>query len=81
MATMYYFVYYINTLLTRRNRLNSHSQKRMRCHSFVALNRASDVPVADWLSQTHVKNSRNFFTCGDIVLLSGGNPYKALQFI
>ena len=59
-ATMYYFVYYINILLTRRSPLNSSFKKRTRCHSFMALNRASDVPVADWLSQTHVKNYRNF---------------------
>ena len=26
----------------------------------MALNRACDVPAADWLSQTHVKNYRNF---------------------
>ena len=34
-------------------------KNRARCHSFMALNRASDVPAADWLSQTLVKN-RNF---------------------
>ena len=47
----------------------------------MAINRASDVSAADWLSQTHVKNYRNVFTCGDTGFLSGGNPYKALQFI
>ena len=26
----------------------------------MALNRASDMPAADWLSQTQVKNYRNF---------------------
>ena len=26
----------------------------------MALNKASDVPAADWPSQTHVKNYRNF---------------------
>ena len=26
----------------------------------MALNRVSDAPAADWLSQTHVKNYRNF---------------------
>ena len=26
----------------------------------MALNRVSDVPAANWLSQTHVKNYRNF---------------------
>ena len=30
------------------------------CHSFMALNRASYVPAADWLSQTKEKNCRNF---------------------
>ena len=28
-------------------------------------NRASDVPAADWLSQTHVKNCCNFVMFGD----------------
>ena len=40
---MHYFVYYINILLTRRSRLNSRLKKRTCCHSFMALNRASDV--------------------------------------
>ena len=35
-------------------------KKRTRCHSLMALNRASHVPAADWLSQTHVKNYRHF---------------------
>ena len=57
-AIMCYFVYYINILLTRRNRLNSRFKKRTRCLSFMALNRAS---ATNWLpSQTHVKNYRNF---------------------
>ena len=68
-ATMYYFVYYINILLTRRNRLNSRFKKRTRCYSFMALNRASDVPAADWLSQTQVKNYSNF-SCVVILLSS-----------
>ena len=59
-ATMYYFVYYINILLTRKSRLNSRFKKRTHYHSFMGLNRASNVPAADWLFQTHVKNYRNF---------------------
>ena len=53
---MYYFVYYINILLTRRSRLNSRFKKGTRCYSFMVLNRLSDVPAADWLFQTQVKN-------------------------
>jgi len=45
----------------------------------MALNKASDTPAADWLSQTREKSS--FFTHGDTVFLSGGNPRKALQFM
>ena len=38
----------LNTLLTRRqSRLYSRLKKRTRCHSFTALNRASDVSAAD----------------------------------
>ena len=55
-----HFVYYINTLQTRRRRLNSRFKKRTRCHSFMVLNRANDVSAADWQSQTHVKYHRNF---------------------
>ena len=52
--------------------------KKKRCrHSVMALNRTSDVSAAEWRSQTPVKN---LFTFGDTVCLSGGNPYKALQF-
>ena len=40
-ATMYYFVYYVNILLTRTY-----------CHSYMAPNRMSDMPAADWLCQT-----------------------------
>ena len=29
-------------------------------NSFMALNRASDAPAADWLSQTQVTNYRDF---------------------
>ena len=42
---------------------------------FMALDSAGDIPVADWLSQTHVK------IYGDTIFLSGVNPYQALQFI
>ena len=59
-ATMYYFVYYINILLTRGGRPNSCFKKRTHCHSFTALNRASDISAVDWLSQTHVKKYGNF---------------------
>ena len=55
-------------LLTTESQLNSRLKKKACCHSLVVLNRASDVPAADWLSQTHI-------------FLSGGNAYKALQFI
>ena len=54
------FFYYINILLTRRSRLNSRFKKRTRCHSFMAVNRTSDMSPADWLSQTDVKKYRNF---------------------
>ena len=53
-ATMYYFVFYIKIVLTRKSRLYSRFKRRKRCHLFMALNWASDVPAADWLSQTHV---------------------------
>ena len=49
---MYYFAYYINILLIKRSRLSSRFKKKTRRHSFMALNRVSDVPAADWLSQT-----------------------------
>ena len=49
-ATMCYFVYYMSTLLTRRSRLNSLFKERTRCHSFMALNRASDVQqLISWI--------------------------------
>ena len=57
-ATIYYFVYSINILLTRRSRLNSRFKERTRYHWFTALYRASDVSAADWLSQTLVKKYR-----------------------
>ena len=57
---MYYLVYYINTLLTTRGRPYSRFKKRTNCHSCTAVNRASDLSTADWLSQTHVKNYCNF---------------------
>ena len=59
-ASMSYFVYYINISLRGRSRFNSRVKKRMRGHSFMALNSASDVPAADWLPQTLVKNYHNF---------------------
>ena len=71
-ATMYHFVYNINILLTRRSRLNSRFKKKTRCHSFMALNRASDVTAADWLSQKHEKNYRNL----SLVMIR----FKALHF-
>ena len=45
--TMYYFVHYINILLTRISWLHSLFKKRMRYHSLMALNRASDMSPAD----------------------------------
>ena len=47
-------------LLTKRCSRNPRFKKRTRCHSFMAINRAFDVLAADWLSQTHVENYRNF---------------------
>ena len=47
-ATMSYFVYYMNTLLTRRSGLNSRFKKRTHCHSFVALNRVSESDFSEW---------------------------------
>ena len=47
----------------------------------MALNRASDASAADWLYQHTREKVSKYFTCGDKVFLSGGNPYKALQFI
>ena len=47
----------------------------------MALNRASDVSVADWRLQTHVKKFWKFFTRRDTVFLSGGNPHEALQLL
>lgn len=58
-AILYYFVSCINILLTR-SQLSSGFKKRMCCHSFIALNKVSDVAAADWLSQTHTKNYLNF---------------------
>ena len=53
---MYYFVYYINIIWTS---ISSHFKERTRFYSLMVLNRAGDVPAADWLSQTQVKNSRD----------------------
>ena len=59
-ATMYYFVYYINTFLhyintflTRRSQLYSSFKKRIHCRSFIALDRMIDVSAANWRSQPH----------------------------
>ena len=59
-ATMHYYVYYINILLTRTSRLNARFKQKPRCHPFIALNSVSDMSAADWLSRTHVKNYRKF---------------------
>ena len=53
---------------------------RMHCHSFTEVNRVSDMSAADWWAQI-LEKLLYFFRCGDMVFLSGGNPYKALQFI
>ena len=55
-----YFVYYINTLLTR-SRLNSRFKKRTHCHFFHGANfsRVSDAAAADCPSQTRLENYRN----------------------
>jgi len=47
----------------------------------MVLNRVGGRPAADWLFQAQCEKLSLFFMCGDMVLLSGGNPYKALQFI
>ena len=57
---MYYCVYYINNLLTRISQPSLTFKKRTRNHTFMALNRASDMSAADWLSQRHVTNYCNF---------------------
>ena len=44
-ATLYHFVYCVNISLTRRTG----------CHSFMVLNKVSDVPAADWPPQTFMK--------------------------
>jgi len=54
-AAMYYFVYYMNTLLTRKSWLNSRLRKNHSCRR----NRLSDVSVADWQYQAHMKNYCN----------------------
>ena len=56
-ATMYYFVHYINNLLTRIRRLHSLFKKRMHYHSLMALNRASDISPADL---KNVKSDHHF---------------------
>ena len=75
------FFKYINILLSRRSRLNWRYKRRTRCHSSMALNSASAMSAAAWLSQTRVKIDRNFSSDGDLVFVSSGNPYKVNQFI
>ena len=70
--TMYYFVCYMHILLARRSRVYS------RCHSFMALNRVSGVPAADWRSQTHVKKLALFFTRPDAVVEIPREQHKRL---
>ena len=41
--------------LSNKKPTYSRFKKRALCHSFMALNRASDVSAADWRSQTHMK--------------------------
>lgn len=53
---MYYFFYYINVFLTRRTRHNS----RLRKKTLPFIHSAGDVSAVDWISQTRVKNYRNF---------------------
>jgi len=52
--------YRVEHLTNTKKRLNLRFKSRARCHSFTAINRASDVPAADWLSQTYEKNYRSF---------------------
>ena len=45
----------------------------------MALNGVSDE-LRNWLAISNTREKlSSFFTCGDMVFLSGGNPYKALQ--
>ena len=79
-----YFASYINTLLTR-SRLYSRFKKKARCHSFMSLNRESDVSAADWPSQTHVKNYRNL-SCAEtrflpVVEIRTEHSWKSAQSI
>ena len=60
-GTLYYLVYFINILLTRKSRLNSRFKMRTRCYSFLLLNRAGDLPAA----QTYRKK---YFNCSRVVL-------------
>ena len=46
--------------LTNKKKLNSGFKKRTCYQSFMALNRASDMSAADWLSQTCMENYCNF---------------------
>ena len=54
-AAMYYFVNYMNTLLTRKSWLYSRLRKNHSCR----INRVSDVSVADWQYQAHRTNYCN----------------------
>ena len=77
-------MYYINTLLTRRSRLDSRFKKKSQCHSFILPNRVSEISAANWRSQTREKLH---LTCGDTFLFlfffffSSGNPSKTLQVL
>ena len=61
-ATMYYFVYYIKILLRRKSQLSK--REHVTIHSW-----RSEISVADWLSQTRVKNYDNF-SCVVILFFS-----------
>ena len=70
------FIIYINVLLTRRGRLNSRFKKRLHCHSWHLIEWVTCQQLIGYLK--HEKLSQ-FFMCGDIAFLGGGNRYEALQ--
>ena len=74
-ALMYHFVLYINTLLTRRSRLNSPFKKRTHCHChlFMALNRAGNMSAADWLIR--------FFSVVEILMKQSNLYHERLSFM
>ena len=72
---------YLTELLTRRRRLNSHVKKRTPWLFCTVLNRASEVTAANGLLHNTHEKLLYFFTCGDMVFLSCGHSYKALNFI